>query len=74
MAENFNVVKRTLGVVMENGVDAHDEMTYKTYLFSGVKPSAEKEAIIAAARALGGLIDAVMAAVSLTEKSDNKQA
>ena len=27
MAENFNVVKRTLGVVMENGVDAHDEMT-----------------------------------------------
>ena len=73
-AIDFEALTGLLNFQVENGVDAHDEMTYKTYLFSGVKPSAEKEAIIAAARALGGLIDAVMAAVSLTEKSDNKQA
>lgn len=70
---DFNVTKRTLGVIVENGTDANDEMTYKTFSFNGVKPAAEKAALVQAGLALASLMDAVLYGVGLTEKSESKQ-
>ena len=70
---DFNVTKRTLGVIVENGTDANDEMTYKTFSFHGVKPGVEKDALVQACLALASLMDAVLYGIGLTEKSESKQ-
>ena len=69
MAVSVNVTRRSMSILVDEGVDANGKAVTKAYAFSNVKPDAGPEKIEAAGRALGGLFAKDMAGITLSEKS-----
>lgn len=70
MAVSANVTKRSMNILVNNGVDANGAVVTKTYAFNNVKPEAEPAKIMEAGKALGSLYAQDMAGITLSEKAD----
>ena len=70
MAVSVNVTRRSMSILVDEGVDVNGKAVTKAYAFSNVKPDAGPEKIEAAGRALGGLFARDMAGITLSEKSE----
>ena len=70
MAVSVNVTKRSMSILVDEGVDANGKAVTKAYAFSNVKPDAGPEKIEAAGRALGGLFAKDMTGITLSEKAE----
>ena len=70
MAVSVNVTKRSMSILLDNGVDAQGKAVTKAYAFSNVKPDAEPADIAAAGQALGGLYAKDVAGITLSEKAE----
>ena len=70
MAVSVNVTRRSMSILVDEGVDANGKAVTKAYAFSNVKPDAGPEKIEAAGRALGGLFARDMAGITLSEKAE----
>ena len=69
MAVSANVTKRTMNILVNQGVAADGTAVTKAYAFNNVKPEAEPAKIMEAGRALGSLYAQDMAGVTLSEKA-----
>lgn len=70
MAVSANVTKRSMNILVNNGVDANGAVVTKAYAFNNVKPEAEPAKIMEAGKALGSLYAQDMAGITLSEKAD----
>lgn len=70
MAAVLNVTRRSMSILVNEGLDGSGKTVTKAYAFSNVKPDAEPEDIAAAGQALGGLYAKEMAGITLSEKAD----
>ena len=70
MAVSVNVTKRTMSILVNEGLDAQGKTVTKAYAFGNVKPDAEPANIAATGQALGGLFAKDMAGITLSEKAD----
>ena len=70
MAVSVNVTKRSMSILLDNGVDAQGKAVTKAYAFSNVKPDAEPAKIAAAGQALGDLYAKDVAGITLSEKAE----
>ncbi|WP_337366085.1 DUF1659 domain-containing protein [Phascolarctobacterium sp.] len=64
------IVKQTLTLNVEDGVNSLGAAKMKAHNYSGVRPEAEPAAVLAAAEALGGLIGHELMGVVVTEKAE----
>ena len=69
MAVSVNVTKRSMNLLINNGVDANGTAVTKAYAFNNVKPEAAPEKIMAAGNALGSLYAQDLADIALSEKA-----
>lgn len=63
------LLKRSMIINIENGVDENGQTKYKTKTFNGIKEEASLENIHAVGTAVGGLLDAAVKDIELSEKS-----
>lgn len=70
MAAVVNVTRRSMSILVNEGLDAEGKAVTKAYAFSNVKPDAAPGNIAAAGQALGGLYAKEMAGITLSEKAD----
>ena len=70
MAVSVNVTKRSMSILVNDGLDAQGRTVTKAYAFGNVKPDAEPAKIAAAGQALGALFAKDMAGITLSEKAD----
>lgn len=64
------IVKQTLTLNVEDGVNSLGAAKTKAHNYSGVRPEAEVVAVLQAAAALGGLIGHELMGVVVTEKAE----
>lgn len=64
------IVKQTLTLNVEDGVNSLGAAKTKAHNYSGVRPEAEVAAVLQAAAALGGLIGHELMGVVVTEKAE----
>ena len=62
MAVSVNVTKRSMSILVDEGVDVNGKAVTKAYAFNNVKPDAEQ--------ALGGLFAKDMTGITLSEKAE----
>ena len=70
MAVSVNVTKRSMSILVDEGVDANGKAVTKAYAFNNVKPDANPAKIAAAGQALGGLFAKDMTGITLSEKAE----
>jgi hypothetical protein len=70
MAVSVNVTKRSMSILVDEGVDANGKAVTKAYAFNNVKPDADPAKIAAAGQALGGLFAKDMTGIILSEKAE----
>ena len=69
MAVSVDVTKRSMNLLMDNGVDSNGVALTKAYVFNNVKPDAAPEKIMEAGNALGSLYEKDLAGIALSEKA-----
>lgn len=68
MAINKTILKRTLTINTENGVDSEGETKLKAHNYTGVNPGVTLDGLHQAGTALGGLMEHTLESIVLTEK------
>ena len=70
MAVSVSVLKRSMSILTDNGVDANGKTVTKAYVFNNVTPEADPAGIAAAGQALGGLFARDMTGITLSDKAE----
>lgn len=70
MAINREIVKRSLVLVIEDGVNDDGTTKYKNRTYSGIKGDATVDNIFQVGKALGGLHEAAVNSIMLSEKAE----
>ena len=70
MAVSVSILKRSMSILVDNGVDANGKTVTKAYAYNNVKPEADPAKIAAAGQALGGLFAKDMTGITLSDKAE----
>ena len=70
MTINKDIIKRSLVIVLEDGVNDDGTTKYKNRTYSGIKGDATVDDIFKAGKAISGLFKATVNAILLSEKAE----
>ena len=70
MTINKDIIKRSLVIVLEDGINDDGTTKYKNRTYSGIKGDATVDDIFKAGKAVAGLFKATVNAILLSEKAE----